>query len=230
MGIPLIIKICVYLRVTTWCIFCWGIIKHNLLLIKTLLWDGAVLLWILTQYASRVWIPPPHRMLVLLWRWSCWLKRGVTWHGFQLVTLHSYLNFQPIKIKTRQLKLSRNWSPRKLHKRWIRAILEQHPPYLGQSGIVPSKILQRWVSTNAGHGSPPTPGLFRLRCLLLKPGDWSDIRQVFEQGLHVDQSDTLQSLGITHDRKLAGLLSWSQRLEGNIQSFIPRTWRQNCCV
>lgn len=97
--------------------------------------------------------------------------------------------------------------------------MPKHPLYLGQNGSASSKILHRCVSTNAGHASPPPMAdLFTLRNLLLKPGDWSDIRQVFEQGLHVDQSDTLQSLGITQDRKFTGLLSWSQRLERYLQS------------
>lgn len=76
-----------------------------------------------------------------------------------------------------------------------------------------SKTLQLAFSSRVGHGSPPPmAALSRLRLLILKPGDWSDVRHVFEHGLHCDQSDTLQSLGIMHERKFTGLLSWSQRL------------------
>lgn len=45
-----------------------------------------------TQYASRVWTPPPQRAVWLPRLLSCWLSRGSTRHSVHSVVLQLYLD------------------------------------------------------------------------------------------------------------------------------------------
>lgn len=80
--------------------------------------------------------------------------------------------------------------------------------HLGQFESKSPKMLQASFSSRAGHWLPPPIGIcVMIRVRTRKPGERSAERQVLEQGLHDDQSDVWQGLGITQDWKVReGLL------------------------
>ena len=93
-------------------------------------------------------------------------------------------------------------------------MLDISPAHLGQFGSRSPMMLQASFSSRVGHSLPPPMGICAIvRARTRYPGDRSEERQVLEQGLHEDQSDVSQSLGITQDWKVKGESSWVQRLQ-----------------